>query len=164
MARDIRRFKDCGRMGTQRKLCASSRQGIGSKPKRDQSVQDGIRVRSLSFRTASFGVLTPRCNHSRTFVTVNVCFTELRTSTSSWVNPPGSSSCLRNAHNPKTDASYKPSASISTEWRTPSKSTKDTIQAAMRRSLAFSLIFTNRTMCHLWHRSFVPADLLSRKI
>jgi hypothetical protein len=29
-------------------------------------------ARNRSFRTASFGVLTPRCSHSRTFVTVNV--------------------------------------------------------------------------------------------
>jgi hypothetical protein len=106
---------------------------------------------SLSFNTASFGVLTPRCNHSRTLVTVSVCVTELRTSTSSWVNPPGSRSCFRKAHRPKTDASYSPSASTSTEWRTPSKSRKDTVQAAMWRSLAFSVIFANRTMCHQRH-------------
>jgi hypothetical protein len=38
------------------------------------------RVLSRSFRTASFGVLTPRCSHSRTFVTVRVCLIELWTS------------------------------------------------------------------------------------
>jgi hypothetical protein len=71
------------------------------------SPQADINALNRSFSTASLGVLTPRCNHSRTLVTVSVCFTELRTSTSNRVKPPGSSSCLRNAHNPKTDASYK---------------------------------------------------------
>jgi hypothetical protein len=46
------------------------------------SPQADINALNRSFRIASLGVLTPRCNHSRTFVTVNVCLTELRTSTS----------------------------------------------------------------------------------
>lgn len=97
----------------------------------DLSAHDESRARSLSFRTASVGVLTPRCNQSRTFVTVNVCLTELRTSTSNCVSPPGSRSCFRKAARPSTDASYKPSASTSTECLIPSKSTNDTVQAAM---------------------------------
>jgi len=112
-----------------------------------------MRPLNRSFSTASFGVLTPRCNQSWTFLTGRVCLIELRTSTSSSVRPAGSNSCLRKAQIPNTEASYKPSASTSTEWRMPSKSTNDTIQAAMRRRIAFSLIFANRTVCHLWHNA-----------
>src|SRR5205823_7270540 len=83
--------------------------------KQNRSDHADSRVLKRSLRTASFGDLTPRCNHSRTLVTGSECVTELRTSTSSSVNPAGSRSCLRNAHNPKTDASYNPSASTSTE-------------------------------------------------
>src|ERR1043165_5390583 len=131
-------------------LCVNNRRLPQATPRTDRTLQDESSVLNLSFKIASLGLLTPRCNQSRTFVTGSVCVTELRTSTSNWVIPPGSISCLRNAHNPKTDASYNPSAATSTEWRMPSKSTNDTIQAAMRRRIAFSEIFANRTMCHLW--------------
>lgn len=39
------------------------------------------------------------------------------------------------------------------------KSTKDTIQAAMTRRIAFSVIFADRTMCHLWHTHILESDV-----
>src|SRR5438132_4000229 len=59
---------------------------------------------------------------------------------------------------PITDASYSPSASTSTEWRMPSRSTNDTVQAAMRRRIAFSEIFANQTMCHLGNKHLTPDE------
>jgi hypothetical protein len=50
------------------------------KSKKTRSDHAESSVLSRSFRTASFGVLTPRCSHSRTFVTVSVCLIALRTS------------------------------------------------------------------------------------
>gem|GEM_PF-6279659 len=58
----------------------TSRSGKSKKKRSDHA---DINVLSRSFRTASLGVLTPRCNHSRTLVTVKVCVTELMTFTSS---------------------------------------------------------------------------------
>src|SRR5437773_1274661 len=108
-------FKGYVRTRIPKRWCAKSQHPDLKNLKQNRSDHADSRVLKRSFRTASFGDLTPRCNHSRTLVTGSVCVTELRTSTSNWINPPGSRSCLRNAHNPKTDASYNPSASTSTE-------------------------------------------------
>lgn len=75
--------------------------------------------RNRSFVTASFGLLAPPFNHSLILRKLIVCVTELRISTSMFVNSAGAQSCCRNVRIANTPASYRLSASTSTACLKP---------------------------------------------
>lgn len=95
---------------------------------------------SLSFANRSLGLFADDSNQSRTLPIVTVCVTPgLLASTSINATGPGAQSCSRNSFTARATASYSVSACTFTEWRRPSGSEKETVQARTGTSESYHI-------------------------